>query len=136
MFVDMLLGQNKDLRIFMDEKSPSILAPAWQREIYEAIDDCRKVATFFSPTYLNSKVCLEEFNIALYRHRKSEEPILRPIYLYSANLPTYMRLIQFYDCRESNRDKLQQAATYLLQSLPLTQIKLQKMNYWDEHLTK
>lgn len=115
MFVDMLLGQKKDLQIFIDKKA---LNPgsAWQREIYEAIDDCRKVATFFSPTYLDSKVCLEEFNIALCRHRESEEPILKPIYLYSANLPTYMRLIQYYDCRESNQDKLQQAATYLLQS--------------------
>ena len=116
LFVDLLLAQNQDLRIFIDKKS---LNPgsAWQREIYEAIDDCRKVATFFSPTYLDSKVCLEEFNIALCRHRESEEPILNPIYLYSANLPTYMRLIQFFDCRESNRDKLQQAATHLLQSL-------------------
>jgi hypothetical protein len=116
LFVDLLLAQNQDLRIFIDKKS---LNPgsAWQREIYEAIDDCRKVATFFSPTYLDSKVCLEEFNIALCRHRESEEPILKPIYLYSANLPTYMRLIQFFDCRESNRDKLKQAATHLLQSL-------------------
>lgn len=114
LFVNLLLTQKQDLRIFIDKNS---LNPgsAWQREIYEAIDDCNKVATFFSPTYLNSKVCLEEFNIALCRHRESEEPILRPIYLYSANLPTYMRLIQYYDCRESNREKLKQAAAYLLE---------------------
>jgi hypothetical protein len=116
LFVDLLLAQNRDLQIFIDKKA---LNPgsAWQREIYEAIDDCRKVATFFSPTYLDSKVCIEEFNIALCRHRESEEPILKPIYLYSANLPTYMRLIQFFDCRESNRDKLKQAAVNLLQDL-------------------
>lgn len=116
LFVNLLQTQKKDLRIFIDKKS---LNPgsAWQREIYDAIDDCRKVATFFSPTYLDSKVCLEEFNIALYRHRESEEPILTPIFLYSANLPTYMKLIQFVDCRESNREKLQQAAAHLVQNL-------------------
>ena len=115
LFIDLLLAQNRDLRIFIDKKD---LNPgsAWQREIYEAIDDCSKVATFYSPTYLNSKVCLEEFNIALCRHRESEESILKPIYLYSANLPTYMRLIQYFDCRESNRDKLKQAAVSLLEN--------------------
>ncbi len=116
LFMDMLLSQNKDLRIYIDKKN---LNPgsAWQREIYEAIDDCQKVAIFFSPTYLDSKVCIEEFNIALCRHRESDEPILKPIYLYSANLPTYMRLVQFFDCRESNQDKLQQAANHLLQDI-------------------
>lgn len=116
MFMDMLVADNKDLRIFIDKKN---LNPgsAWQQEIYEAIDDCRKVATFYSPTYLDSKVCIEEFNIALCRHRESEEAILKPIYLYSANLPTYMRLVQFFDCRESNQEKLKQAANYLLQNV-------------------
>jgi len=116
LFMDMLLGQNKDLRIYIDKKHLN-LGSAWQREIYEAIDDCHKVAIFYSPTYLDSKVCIEEFNIALCRHRESDEPILKPIYLYSANLPTYMRLVQFFDCRESNQDKLQQAANHLLQDV-------------------
>jgi hypothetical protein len=116
LFIEFLLGQNKDSRIFIDKQN---LNPgsAWQREIYEAIDGCRKVATFYSPTYLDSKVCIEEFNIALCRHRESDESILKPIYLYSANLPTYMRLVQFFDCRESNREKLKQAANYLLQDV-------------------
>ncbi|MBW6466718.1 MAG: toll/interleukin-1 receptor domain-containing protein [Brevefilum sp.] len=81
----------------------------------EAIDDCRKVAAFYSPTYLDSKVCIEEFNIALCRHRESDEPILKPIYLYSANLPTYMRLVQFFDCRESNPERIEQAVIHLLE---------------------
>ena len=116
LFVDLLLSRKPDIRIFIDKKE---LNPgsAWQREIYEAIDDCRKVTTFFSTSYLESKVCLEEFNIALFRHRESSVPILKPIYLYSANLPTYMKLIQFTDCRESDRGKLNQAAENLIESL-------------------
>lgn len=108
-FLDILASQNQDLNIFLDKKH---LNPgsAWQREIYEAIDDCSKVLTFYSPSYLDSKVCLEEFNIALCRHRESDDAILMPIYLYSANLPTYMKLVQFSDCREFNLNKFPEIA--------------------------
>lgn len=115
-FEQMLLEKNQDLKLFIDRKNLTTGA-AWQREIFEAIDDCAKVATFYSPTYLDSKVCVEEFNIALCRHRESESEILKPIYLYSATLPTYMRLIQFYDCREFNQRNLDHAASKLLESI-------------------
>jgi hypothetical protein len=83
-FISYSHKDTREVDMFIDKKN---LNPgsAWQQEIYEAIDDCRKVATFYSPTYLDSKVCIEEFNIALCRHRESDEPILKPIYLYSAN---------------------------------------------------
>lgn len=113
MFEDTLLAQQNDLRIFIDRKNLNSGA-AWQREIFEAIDDSRKVAVFYSPTYLDSKVCIEEFNIALCRHRESDESVMLPIYLYSANLPTYMRLVQFIDCREFNPNKLNDAALELI----------------------
>jgi|GEM_PF-2443935 len=112
-FMDILQSQDEDLRIFIDKNNLNPGA-AWQQEIFEAIDDCQKVATFYSPTYLDSKVCLEEFNIALCRHRESDQPVLTPIYLYSAQLPTYMRMIQFFDCREFNQNKLQNAARDLI----------------------
>lgn len=112
-FMDILRSQDKDLRIFIDKNNLNPGA-AWQQEIFEAIDDCQKVATFYSPTYLDSKVCLEEFNIALCRHRESDQPVLTPIYLYSAQLPTYMRMIQFFDCREFNQNKLQDTARDLI----------------------
>jgi hypothetical protein len=114
-FEQTLLDYQKDLRIFIDRKILKT-GSAWQREIFESIDDCQKVAVFYSPSYLDSKVCLEEFNIALCRHRESEEPILVPIYLYSANLPTYMRLVQFYDCREFDETKIHKAALELVNS--------------------
>ena len=115
-FLDILTGQNQNLNIFIDKKN---LNPgsAWQREIFEAIDDCSKVLTFYSPSYLDSKVCLEEFNIALCRHRESDEPILLPVYLYSASLPTYMKLVQFSDCREFNQRKFQETAQTFIKSI-------------------
>ncbi|MEQ8674780.1 MAG: toll/interleukin-1 receptor domain-containing protein [Aggregatilineales bacterium] len=107
-----LVSLNPDARIFMDRRNLTVGA-AWQQELYETIDDCRQVITVYSPTYLSSKVCKEEYNIALMRHRE-EGDVLVPIYLESAKLPTYMRLIQFIDCRESDHEKLQNACTAIL----------------------
>ncbi len=52
-------------------------------QVVRAIDDCNKVLTFYSPSYLDSKVCIEEFNIALCRHRESD----RPVYCRSISIP-------------------------------------------------
>ena len=112
-----LLGELQQLRpsirVFLDRQELNA-GSAWQQEIYEALDSCQKVIAFYSPTYLDSKVCKEEFNIALFRHRESENNTLIPIYLNSANLPTYMKLIQYIDCRESDRDKLKAACRDIL----------------------
>lgn len=88
-----------------------------QQEIYEALDDCNKVMALYSPGYLMSKVCKEEYNIALFRHRDSESGTLLPIYLYNAQLPSYMHLVQFIDCREGDRDKLRAACQHILKDL-------------------
>ncbi|MEQ9356111.1 toll/interleukin-1 receptor domain-containing protein [Coleofasciculus chthonoplastes] len=98
-----------NLSMFLDRQELNA-GMAWQQEIYEALDDCRKVIAVYSPTYLISKVCQEEFNIAMFRHRESEEPILFPIFLFDAKLPTYMKvLLQYVDCREGDEEKLRYA---------------------------
>jgi hypothetical protein len=81
-FEEVLRARHPELRLFVDRKEISVGAE-WQREIFESLDDCRKVIAFYSPAYLNSKVCLDEFNIGLCRHRESKEPVLAPVYLYS-----------------------------------------------------
>jgi hypothetical protein len=108
--------QRPNLRIFLDRKNLNT-GVSWQQELYDALDDCRKVVAVYSPTYLSSKVCKEEFNIAIFRHRDSEDSVLLPIYLYSTELPTYMKLIQFIDCREADEDKLRKACKEILASL-------------------
>jgi hypothetical protein len=104
------------LKMFVDRKD---LNPgsAWQHEIYEALDDCRKVVALLTPAYLGSKVCLEEFNIALCRNREASQRILAPVYLYSAQLPTYMKMVQFWDCREFKSDRLDEVCRALTEEL-------------------
>lgn len=113
--VNELYKTNPSANIFFDKKTLHA-GFAWQQEIYESLDNCRKVVAVYSPTYLSSKVCKEEFNIALFRHRDSNNATLIPLYLYSANLPSYMKLVQYIDCREGNREKIKQASQLIFQS--------------------
>jgi hypothetical protein len=110
--VEGLRTAKPSLRIFVDrlELRPGM---AWQQHIFEALDASRKVICTFSPDYLKSKVCKEEYNIALFRHRESEAGVLLPVYLATAELPTYMKVIHYEDLREHDPDKISEAAMRL-----------------------
>lgn len=113
-FLKQVLEQARpNVRIFLD-RSELKTGVAWQQEIYEAIDQCQRVIAIFSPPYMQSKMCREEFNIAMLRHRESKDGVLLPLYLQTASLPSYMRLIQYQDCRELDRNKLQAACETIL----------------------
>ena len=90
---------------------------AWQRHIFESLDRSRKVISVLSPDYVDSKVCQDEFNMALLRHRRTDAGVLLPVYLRSATLPSYMEIIQYIDAREADRGRIAQAADALRQAL-------------------
>jgi hypothetical protein len=114
--VGQLLARRPALRVFVDRLE---LRPgsSWQQHIFDSLDESRKVICVFSPDYLASKVCKEEFNIALFRHREAQDGVLIPVYLHTAELPTYMKLVQYEDVREGDRTKLSQAAERLLKHM-------------------
>jgi hypothetical protein len=102
------------VRIFCDEMTLDPGA-AWQQKIYEAIDASRHFLAVFSPAYVHSKVCVEEFNIALHRRRDTGQELLFPVYAYTAPLPSYMRaLVNYEDCREGDAGKLRAACRRLV----------------------
>ena len=103
-FVEKLQSQSPRPRIFQDrlELNPGV---AWQQKIFEALDDCRFIIPFLSPEYLLSKSCMEEFHCGWMRQRQSDTQILLPVYLLSVELPTYMCLLQYEDCREADPGK-------------------------------
>jgi TIR domain len=111
-----LQSMRPNLRIFLDREELNT-GMAWQQELYDALDDCDKVVAVYSPGYISSKVCKEEFNIAIFRHRDSEEGVLIPIFLRDADLPTYMKLIQFIDFRDTDNKGYSAACEKLLSSL-------------------
>jgi hypothetical protein len=104
------------IKIFVDRKEIDVGA-AWQLEIFESIDRCRKVVAMLSPDYLGSKVCKEEFSLAWMRGRETDENTIFPVYLYTANLPTYMKSRNYVDCREGDRAKIAEASRQLLAAL-------------------
>jgi hypothetical protein len=99
--------------VFLDRLSIDI-GYAWQQQLYDAIDRCRYIAAIYSPDYVLSKLCQEEFNLAAYRARKQNRNLIFPLYWRSAELPTYMEMIQSVDCREANRSQLVEAAQRLV----------------------
>lgn len=103
-----LKRRKPDVRVFLDRQDIDT-GHSWQQGIFDALDDCHTVVAVYSPPYLQSKVCKEEFNIALFRHRESKTGVLLPVYLFSAELPTYMKLVQFLDCREGDHARLADA---------------------------
>lgn len=102
-----------DIRIFVDRNELDV-GCAWQPAIFESLDRCCKVVALLSPDYLASKVCTEEFNIAWIRGRETDQDIIFPVYLYTAELPTYMKYRNFIDCREGSRTKLAEASRRLV----------------------
>ncbi len=118
--VDLLVAelgrQGPRLRVFQD-KLELDAGHSWQVELDRALESCRCVIPVYSPAYLASKMCIEEFNMARVRHRESPTPVLRPIFLLSAALPLYMRSIHYLDCREADRERLAAAALKLTRAL-------------------
>ena len=102
--------------LFVDRHELDI-GVAWQRKTYESLDRCRRVVALLSPDYLSLKMCLEEFNIALARGRRDDQDIIFPVYLHRADLPTYMTIANFIDCREGEQSKIQAASEALVKAL-------------------
>jgi hypothetical protein len=114
--IDYFQAKVPGVRIFFDRNELNV-GSAWQQKIYEALDSCRKVISLYTPEYLESKVCCEELNIAICRERETSENIFYPLYVYSASLPTYVKVWQYDDCRENNLDKIEQACDKIIESL-------------------
>jgi hypothetical protein len=114
--VDAVRAERPSLRFFLDRLDLRPGSP-WQQHIFDALDASRKMICVFSPDYVASKVCKEEFNIALFRHRESAEGVLLPVYLYSADLPTYFKLVQYADVREADPAKIVRTAKELAAEL-------------------
>jgi hypothetical protein len=106
--VDELRRLRSALRIFYDRMSIQPGA-AWQQTIYEAIEGSRLFVALYSPQYLASKVCLEEFHLAKFCNRESGSTALLPLYVASTQLPAYMRMLNYVDCREADPAKLRGA---------------------------
>jgi hypothetical protein len=84
----------------------------WQQEIFDAMEACRATAVLYSPDYLASPVCREEFTIGWTRQRDGEA-LMFPLLVRETGLPPHMRMLSYVDCRPSDVQLTRAAATTL-----------------------
>jgi hypothetical protein len=114
--LDELRRLRPGLRIFFDHLSLRA-GTAWQQEIYEAVESCAVFVPLYSPEYLQSKVCLEEFHLAKFCNREAGVAALLPLYVFSATLPAYLKMLNYVDCREGGGARLRQGCAEVLAAL-------------------
>ncbi|KAJ8037709.1 hypothetical protein HOLleu_18600 [Holothuria leucospilota] len=114
------LQKNKeDVRIFstrqqLDENS------FWQEDMYEVMMKSARVITVLTPNYLQTTACLEQYNIALCCNRKAHRDMLAPFYAITIeNMPTYMGLVQYVDCRSQDAESINSACYQIIISLSI-----------------
>ena len=68
--------------------------------LLQVMVSCARVITILSPNFLADEACLEQYNIALCCTRNMKRDYLAPFYALDVEImPTYMCLIQYFDCR-------------------------------------
>ncbi|KAJ8037708.1 hypothetical protein HOLleu_18599 [Holothuria leucospilota] len=113
------LKKNEDVRIFstrqqLDEDS------FWQEDMYEVMMKSARVITVLTPNYLQTTACLEQYNIALCCNRKAHRDMLAPFYAITIeNMPTYMGLVQYVDCRSQDAESINNACYQIIISLSI-----------------
>jgi hypothetical protein len=93
-------------RIFIDELEID-LGVAWQQTIFDALEKCRCVVALYSPDFLKSKVCQDEFAAAMILRRRRDDPaFISPLLVQDVTLPAYMEMLNYADCRVADAHRL------------------------------
>ena len=93
-------------KVFLDREEISV-GQFWQNQLYDNLDACRYIIALLSGDYLQSQMCIEEYNIGRARNLDENRNVVLPVFLYSCDLPTYMKALQFHDAREGDRERIQ-----------------------------
>jgi hypothetical protein len=98
-----------DFRIQIDKGA------SWQEELDRAITSCKRIIVILSPAYLASPECREELMQGRLRNKRSDQPVLLPIYWrdWGKDLDLWLQALNYADCRESDFTKLKSALTTL-----------------------
>jgi hypothetical protein len=104
------------IRPFVDTLQINVGA-SWQQRIWDALAGSTRTAVFYSPSFLTSKVCQDEFNTAMILRRRRTDSFIFPVLVRDCDLPAHMEMLNFHDCRPSDKDRLSAAAETLVASL-------------------
>ncbi len=108
------------LRVFIDEAEIEV-GSSWQQAIFDALEVCRATVVVYSPHFTQSKVCKDEFNIAMILRRRKGDHFIHPVLVRDVELPAYMELLNYDDCRVDDAQKLRVSAEKLASRLKQAQ---------------
>lgn len=89
----------------------------WQPRIAELIQSSNKVVLVVTEGFWESKVCLDEYNMARVLDCDRGGGVLFPIYALSCDLPLHFRILNYEDCREADPKRLREACDRLVETL-------------------
>lgn len=116
-FIEGIRKKHPHLRLFYDSDSiPK--GGQWLREISRCIDKSKKVLIFLSKEFDESPACWDEFQCAKVRQNRTGKNIIMNIYLlHHPELPSMFEIFNWIDCREADKQKLEQAITDVITAL-------------------
>ncbi|HJZ98751.1 MAG TPA: TIR domain-containing protein [Candidatus Solibacter sp.] len=104
------------IRIFYD-RTGFETGESWLMRLAKSLDAAERVVAIYTPAYWESRDCNDEFTAALSRQTDTGDLVLFPIYLRSARIPYLFRNLEYFDCREGNRAKVNKACAELAKAL-------------------
>eukprot|EP00106_Octopus_bimaculoides_P001033 XP_014768475.1 PREDICTED: uncharacterized protein LOC106867918 [Octopus bimaculoides] len=98
---------NPNISIF--NKRIKVDQDVWPEKVYSCMFGCKCIVIILTTSYLSSKFCQDEFNMALCYRRQAEDVILVPLYTETMeNLPPVISNIQYMDCRLNENENIKE----------------------------
>ncbi|XP_022091443.1 uncharacterized protein LOC110979712 [Acanthaster planci] len=128
-----LLASKPGIRIYKGRQDPAddrdekdgAEGSFWQEDMYKIMSRCARVVPILSPSFLESKACVDLYNMALCCNRRAQRDLLAPLYIESIqDMPTYMGLVQYIDCSPKDEVKISDGCAHLVQSLEHASMKV------------
>jgi len=91
--------------VFFDTQSID-LGANWLGKINTSLKNSERFIVCISPDYLDSKICRYEYLFCNHKFINQGDDYVLPVYLYSADLPFEMQVLNFYDAREGLSHKI------------------------------
>ncbi|XP_038064143.1 uncharacterized protein LOC119734686 [Patiria miniata] len=118
-----------DIRIYKSKHALDEVADGqasfWQEEVFNVMLRSARVVPILSAAFLESKACVDLYNMALCCNRRAQRDLLAPLYIERIeDMPTYMGLVQYLDCSPKDEAKIGESCRDLVKSLERDSLKV------------
>ncbi|XP_071814496.1 uncharacterized protein [Apostichopus japonicus] len=119
------------IRIKVGSDQKMMEGESWQDDMYNTMMKSSRVITVLSPKYLQDAACIEQYNIALCCNRRAHKDLLAPFYAENVpDLPSYMQLVQYVDCRNNSSNQISEGCKNLARSISTSAANIHSDIHW------